>query len=273
MPTETQQTIYEWGLKTFGKRSPQSLGIRANTEMAELLDALERLREAKNQSWDVRKKLRKDVLKECADVTILLNRLTSTLSGDLAEEVDSKMEINRKRRWEPNGEGRLVRVSDGTNPAGDPEEDLSPEQLAAVVFTYEGSPIEVAAASPEVYRALQDVLYHEGRKTLIKELSRRRSLPPSVFVEEGTGLTMRIDHYYVISDSGGSYQADGFATPEEAEAWVRGDEFRESYGLQEPNRCAYNEAKRDWENGGLCETVNIVRGYDLWLFWQHNPNV
>ncbi len=88
--TETQETINQWQLDTFGERmyKPNELAIRTNTEMAELLTAV-----ASNGS-------RKQISMECADVVIMVMGLCSSLSISLQEAVDYKMAVNRERKWD-----------------------------------------------------------------------------------------------------------------------------------------------------------------------------
>lgn len=91
--TETSKTILVWGDETFGKvQDPLALVKRAAEEMDELIEALE------NGDTD-------EAGQEAADVTILLHRLMGTLNKELADEVDKKMDINRKRTWKATGDG------------------------------------------------------------------------------------------------------------------------------------------------------------------------
>ena len=102
--SETQRTIEEWRAKTFGK--PPSLArmtARANEEMAELLRAV--------TTPDPR---RHDIMMEVADVVIVLMGVAEITGGDLAEAVDAKMQINRRRRWNLTYRGRIRH--DGAEP-------------------------------------------------------------------------------------------------------------------------------------------------------------
>lgn len=94
MPHETSQTIAQWGTKTFGDAaSVKSYALRAQEELAELIDAIEVGEPDKN------------IAHEAADVTILLHRIAGTLGLELYDAVDEKMAINRKREWVPSGDG------------------------------------------------------------------------------------------------------------------------------------------------------------------------
>ena len=91
--TETSKTILDWGDAIFGQVSaPIALARRAETELAELIEALE--------AGDT-----DEAGKEAADVAILLHRLMGCLGKDLQIEVDAKMTINRQRKWRSAGDG------------------------------------------------------------------------------------------------------------------------------------------------------------------------
>jgi NTP pyrophosphatase (non-canonical NTP hydrolase) len=91
---ETQKTIGDWADEAFGKvTSFVGTGIRANTEMAELLDALQN------------NKSPAEIAIECADVVIVLKRLCEAMGVDLDEAIITKMAINRSRTWVLDGHG------------------------------------------------------------------------------------------------------------------------------------------------------------------------
>jgi len=94
MSKETSQSIAQWGTTTFGDADTvKAYAIRAQEELAELIDAIETGEPHKN------------IALEAADVTILLHRIAGTLSLELYDAVDEKMAINRKRKWTPSGNG------------------------------------------------------------------------------------------------------------------------------------------------------------------------
>ena len=93
MATETSQTICEWGDATFG--APQDLTVlvtRARLEMDELEQAI--------REGDM-----SEAGREAADVVILLHRLVGLLGMELSEQVDTKMKVNRARKWRASGDG------------------------------------------------------------------------------------------------------------------------------------------------------------------------
>lgn len=93
-PHETQETIEEWRLATFGPGGSNArLAARANEEMAELLKALT------GDEWDPK------AVDEIADVVIVLYGLASRFKVDLHAEVDQKMARNRARQWRLDGTG------------------------------------------------------------------------------------------------------------------------------------------------------------------------
>lgn len=127
---ETQATITQWGLETFGRHPPMGMATRANVEMAELLEKLAgpdpalrklvlqqvELAEAISQRhhWlvdqnDERADAVKDVpgaLDECYDVGIVMDQVVSCLKGDMVAGKTAKMRVNRKRTWSRLPSGR-----------------------------------------------------------------------------------------------------------------------------------------------------------------------
>lgn len=84
--SETQKTINKWARGIFGRAVPCVLAARANQEMAELITAISKDQRAKASV-------------EMADIVICLFRLADSICVDLQEQIDRKMEINRKRKW------------------------------------------------------------------------------------------------------------------------------------------------------------------------------
>lgn len=101
---ESQSSIAAWREKTFGPTNrggitkATRLAIRANVEMAELLDV------ASQGSFGAFPNKDK-IIQECADVLIVLYGLADLCELDLHKAVDEKMEINRKRKWYRLGDG------------------------------------------------------------------------------------------------------------------------------------------------------------------------
>lgn len=101
--TETPKAISEWATATFGPPgSDARVAARANEEMAELLRAV---------TADATPDKIRD---ECADVVIILCRLCDRNGGDLWQEVERKMAINRAREWKLDGTGHGYHVRDKT---------------------------------------------------------------------------------------------------------------------------------------------------------------
>lgn len=91
---ETSKTISDWAVSVFGdSREDRVLFKRAEKEWKEL----EELIEKGIHSYKV--------AEEAADVVICLARLAYKQGYDLFELVDSKMDINRKRKWIKTGLG------------------------------------------------------------------------------------------------------------------------------------------------------------------------
>lgn len=97
MGQETQQSITEWGIKTFGKPRRETLIARLNKEMEEILELALSARRLKTK--------RKLIGKELADLHIVLVQVASAYGVTLHEEVDGKMIINRNRAWVMTGKG------------------------------------------------------------------------------------------------------------------------------------------------------------------------
>lgn len=83
-----QRAILSWARATFGWHSDQSIAIRGNKEMAELLSAL-----SNNEMTP------QEIAMEAADVTIFMMQIAESLGYDLLGLVDAKMDINEKRTW------------------------------------------------------------------------------------------------------------------------------------------------------------------------------
>lgn len=97
---ESQRTISDWALKTFGNTGTNlRVAIRANEEMAELLREL---------SVDDNSP---KAVTEIADILIVLYRLADRMGYDLHDVIDAKMQVNRKREWklDKTGCGKHVR--------------------------------------------------------------------------------------------------------------------------------------------------------------------
>ena len=94
MKTETQETISQWSADTFGAVvSNARVAARANEEMAELLRTL--TTDGDDPAAGA----------EIADVVIVLYRLASLMGFELDKLVNSKMAINRQRKWSRDGSG------------------------------------------------------------------------------------------------------------------------------------------------------------------------
>lgn len=96
-----QEGIADWAEQTFGPASSNArVAARANEEMAELLRAL--------TSDDTHPKAAEEV----ADIIIVLCRLAQRMGFDIEDEIDRKMEINRKRHWNVDKDGHGYHVRD-----------------------------------------------------------------------------------------------------------------------------------------------------------------
>lgn len=91
---ETQKSISDWAIETFGEAgSNLRVALRANNEMAELLDMLA-VDDNDSRAGE-----------EIADLFIVLARLLDKMGVNLDEEIQRKMKINRARVWTKDGSG------------------------------------------------------------------------------------------------------------------------------------------------------------------------
>lgn len=92
---ETQVSITEWAIKTFGRPEyPTTIIDRFTAEVNELEDTAYSDSEEETNLKD-----------ECADCLIVLYQVASALGFDLHDAVDEKMQTNRARRWHVKGDG------------------------------------------------------------------------------------------------------------------------------------------------------------------------
>jgi NTP pyrophosphatase (non-canonical NTP hydrolase) len=90
--------IYRWARDQFGDAvTPLSIAIRMNKEMSELLSALQY-----GQMEGARE--------ECADLLVMLSQIHFILSsgcrdGTLVDDMNTKMEINKRRAWKISSDG------------------------------------------------------------------------------------------------------------------------------------------------------------------------
>ena len=94
---ETQKTISDWGIKTFGY--PKSTKIVVDRMIKEV-NELEEL-----SNMDMNDAVYDDMVDECADIYIVLCQVMNTMGYDLHSCVDHKMYINRARKWKLNQDG------------------------------------------------------------------------------------------------------------------------------------------------------------------------
>lgn len=88
---------------------------------------------------------------------------------------------------------------------------------------------------------------------------------PHEFVEPGSGLKMRPELWYTLSESGSYYRSEGFEDVIGAEEWygTTGSVIFPGYNLTVP---AYDWKICEWGKNGI-EEMSLVRGRDLWDFW------
>jgi hypothetical protein len=97
--SETQQTIAEWGYKTFGY--PKNATAIINRMLGEVRE----LEELKDHYSHFNDAIYDKIADECADIHIVMCQVMTTMGYNLQSCVDHKMEINRKRKWKIAGDG------------------------------------------------------------------------------------------------------------------------------------------------------------------------
>ena len=101
---ETQQTISDWVIATFGyPKIPEIIIIRMIKECHELEN---KLRSGPGQ------KGYEEYADERADIVICAYHAMTTLGYNLHSCVDHKMQINRARKWKLNGDGTGQHIKD-----------------------------------------------------------------------------------------------------------------------------------------------------------------
>lgn len=95
---ETQKSIHDWALATFGEiKNIETIHERLMQEVEEYDDII--------LSGDYTK-----AVDEMADCLIVLYQVASTLGVDLHEAVNRKMDINRRRKWKLHGDGTAQHI-------------------------------------------------------------------------------------------------------------------------------------------------------------------
>jgi hypothetical protein len=138
MPRETQDTVGKWIQDTFPGTDPESprKSLRALEEMVELCLAsgasqeqvyntvcdcmLQDLRESGRHTRKGKQAPEK-IPVEAADVLIVLYGVAHMRGFDLHDAVDSKMMINRSRKWAARGDGTGYHIKEDTPQNSDGE--------------------------------------------------------------------------------------------------------------------------------------------------------
>lgn len=95
----------------------------------------------------------------------------------------------------------------------------------------------------------------------------------SSFTEPGTGVVMKRNCWYILSDSGSAYSSLGFATSKDAQEFIRADAFRDMYGSEigeDVTVANWDTELKTWTEPPA-SAINIVYGEHLYQFWQENP--
>lgn len=185
-----QKLIAGWGARTFGKPDAQKIATRMNCEVAELLVALNHL----PADGPEREEALKAIGSECADIQIMLVQVAAALGLNLEAETDSKMNINRSRKWGVTATGKVQHV---TGKGGDPENNFS---IALPLWRLVRKADDSLVPSPDV----------------------------NTFIEPGSGLEMKMDKFYVLWDNGAALFTVGFPSAEAAQKEAHAAGYREA---------------------------------------------
>lgn len=249
---ENQRTISDWGNQTFGPNSPLAIATRMNVEVAELLNCLQNLQETEGRvitqnRLDEICAMRKEAGRECADVYIMLVQIADALGIDLHEQSDEKMAVNRNRTWERTATGKMQHTATGK-----------------MQHTETGHGPSTTAHEDQ-FRAGCD---HSGCDYPAGECSgacmTKKDRPADQFYDHGSGLTMDVNKWYILSDSGSYYRAEGFDSAESALLWSMSPEGKDRLGGLTATFPHFLEDKSGFDG---IEAVNIFSGRDLRDYW------
>lgn len=92
---ETQKTISEWAIKTFGYPT-RSRSIARMMDEVDELDMIHNIDDSDSFN---------NISDECADIYITMCQVATTFGFDLHACIDHKMSVNRGRKWKLAGDG------------------------------------------------------------------------------------------------------------------------------------------------------------------------
>ena len=241
---ETQQTISEWGRATFGRSSALSVATRMNIEVAELLLALAELDRDQDTTF-------KELLRANAQIAEAVNAYRNQ------HHLNDHPELDRTDARVECADVAIMldQVMDALGG------DLVTEKTA-----------KMAVVRRRVWAQTENGKHQHVEGAQIGEdgpLLAVASAQPASFREPGTGIDMRDDLWYIISDSGSSYVRTGFESPERAKDWADSPAVIDSMGgrltLTVPK---WDDTEHCWPEG--LEMTNVVKGEHCRKFWMKN---
>ena len=90
------------------------------------------------------------------------------------------------------------------------------------------------------------------------------------FVEPESGVLMQLNRWYVLSDSGSCYEAEGFYSQQAALNWATSPEVCKRFGIEPEwvGAPTFINGEEAWDDGGdEGFGVNVLYGRDLYDFW------
>ena len=232
---ETQQTISEWGRATFGPSSALAIATRMNVEVAELIEALAA-----------------EAAKDCPPMRELIQT-----NLRMAEALNAyRNHFNLVDHPNDNAKGRVECADVGI-------------MLDQVMDALGGDLVTEKTAKMAVVRRRVWARTENGKYQHVEGVVAVASGQPASFREPGTGIDMRDDLWYIISDSGSYYVRTGFESPERAKDWADSPAVIDSMGgrltLTVPK---WDDTEHCWPEG--LEMTNVVKGEHCRKFWMKN---
>lgn len=137
---ETPDTVGEWAVKQFGTPTPLAVLRRMCDEVLEGMELCVIENEATRTMFKAfrmglghldkyahtptnQMRLAEPIAEELADATIVGYHAASILGVVMFDEIDRKMDINRRRRWKSNGDGTGQHVHEDVVMRGADEEE------------------------------------------------------------------------------------------------------------------------------------------------------
>ena len=171
---------------------------------------------------------------------------------------------------------RIGHKWDGEKQVPIPVDEIDPELIQQLHMECADIEVMLRQVSELLHLELQDgvnfkMSINRGRRWAFDE-GKQETRHVSEFTEEGSGLTMRLDRWYVLSDSGSCYYPEGFEDSALALKWIQS-----SYACTEFGHKPEDAGIPPWDPGERCWgdygdggfSINVMYGRDLYDFWKN----